>query len=76
VTLGDNYELTRNGSLGDKITWVIKKNGSVVLKRYASNELSYTYYSNTPGSAIQVYLQQYIDGYYQPVSNTVEYMVQ
>jgi hypothetical protein len=76
VTLGDNYELTRSGSLGDKVTWVIKKNGSVVLKRYASNELSYTYYSNTPGSTIQVYLQQYIDGYYQPVSNTVEYMVQ
>ena len=55
--------------------WVIVKNGNVVLQRNAANELSYTYYSNTSGSTIQVYLQQFIGGYYQPVSNTVQYSV-
>ena len=73
LTLGPNYQINRSGSLGDNVQWVIVKNGSVVLQRLASNELSYTYYSNTPGSTIQVYLQQFIGGYYQPVSNTVTY---
>ncbi len=75
LSLGPGYQVNRSGSLGDPVTWVIVKNGNVVLQRNASNELSYTYYSNTSGSTIQVYLQQFIGGYYQPVSNTVQYSV-
>lgn len=75
LTLGSGYEVTRSGSFGDSVSWVVIKNGSVVLQRNASNELSYTYYSNTSGSTIQIYLQQFIGGYYQPVSNTVSYSV-
>ncbi|MGQ9426396.1 GEVED domain-containing protein [Gilvimarinus sp. F26214L] len=76
VTLGSNYEVMRSGSLGDNVVWVVIKDGSQALKRSAGNELSYTYYSNTPGSVIQVYLEEFIDGYYQPVSNMVQYTVQ
>lgn len=75
LSVGANYELTRTGNIGDPLNWVIIKNGSTVLQRYAGNELSYTYYSNTSGSTIQVYLQQFINGMYQPVSNTVQYSV-
>ncbi len=75
LSLGTGYQVNRSGSLGEPVQWVIVKNGNVVLQRNAANELSYTYYSNTPGSTIQVYLQQFIGGYYQPVSNTVQYAV-
>lgn len=75
LSLGTGYQVNRSGNLGDPVSWVIVKNGSIVLQRNAANELSYTYYSNTPGSTIQVYLQQFIGGYYQPVSNTVQYTV-
>ncbi|OUS26990.1 hypothetical protein A9Q99_17435 [Gammaproteobacteria bacterium 45_16_T64] len=76
LTLGANYELTRTGNLGDSVGWVVIKDGSVVLQRNAANELSYTYFSNTPGSTIQVYLRQFISGAYQQVSNVVQYTVQ
>ena len=70
-----NYTVSRSGNLGDNVSWVIIKNGAVVLQRNASNELSYTYFSNTSGSTIAIYLHQWIDGYYQPVSNTLTYTV-
>lgn len=69
------YTVTRTGSLGDNLSWVVIKNGATVLQRNAANELSYTYFSNTPGSDISIYLVQFINGYYQPVSNTAEYSV-
>lgn len=75
LSLGDNYTVYRTGSYGDRLTWVIVKNGKVALQRNASNELSYRYFSNTYGSTIQVYLTQFIDGAYRPVSNTIEYTV-
>ncbi len=76
LTLGSGYKVTRSGSLGDSVNWVIIKDGAVALKRNASNELSYTYYRNTVGSTIQVYLEKYISGSYQQVSNRVQYTVQ
>lgn len=75
ITLDDNYQVNRSGSLGDNVQWVIVKNGNVVLRRNASNELSYTYFSNTSGSDIFVYLQQTVDDIVQPVSNVVSYSV-
>ena len=73
LNLGTGYQLSRSGSLGDPVQWVIEKNGSIVLQRNAANELTYTYYANTPGSTIRVWLQQFIGGYYQQVSNIVTY---
>lgn len=75
LSVDGNYQLTRSGQLGDNLQWVIEKNGSVVLERNAANELSYTYYSNTSGSTIEVYLQQFVDGSYQQVSNSITYSI-
>ncbi|MFT6221967.1 MAG: hypothetical protein ACJA0C_001375 [Candidatus Endobugula sp.] len=69
------YTVSRTGSLGDNLSWVVIKNGATVLQRNAGNEMSYTYCSNTSGSDMSIYLQQFINEYYQPVSNTVEYSV-
>jgi len=77
LTLGPGYEITRNGNLGDSVSWVIEKNGNIVLERNASNELSYTYYSNTFGAQIRVYLQKFLGSEgYRRVSNIIEYTVQ
>jgi hypothetical protein len=76
LTLGAGYTITRSGALGDSVNWVIIMDGAVVLQRYAGNELSYTYYRNFPGSSIDVYLEKFIGGAYQQVSNTVHYTVQ
>ncbi len=69
------YGLHRSGILGDNLTWVIEKDWATVLERDAASELDYTYYNNTPGSYVRVWLRQYINGQYQRVSNYVEYIV-
>lgn len=73
LTLGPGFQLNRSGSIGESVQWVIEKNGNIVLQRNASNELSYTYFSNTPGSTIRAWLQKFVGGYYQQVSNIVTY---
>ncbi|MFV1985409.1 MAG: GEVED domain-containing protein [Thiohalomonadales bacterium] len=75
LTSDPNYLVTRSGNLGDNVTWVIEKNGTVVLQRLATNELSYTYFSNTPASTIRIWLQQFIGGGYYRVSNITGYSV-
>ena len=52
---------------------MIENNGQVVLQRNAANELSYTYFANTPGNSVRVWLEQLIDGAYRVVSNIVTY---
>jgi hypothetical protein len=76
LTLGEGYSITRSGSLGDNVNWIIIRNGELALQRNAANELSYTYYRNTVGSTIEVYLEKFIDGAYQQVSNAIRYTVQ
>lgn len=76
LSVDGQYQLSRSGQLGDSLQWVIEKDGQIALKRNAANELTYTYYSNTPGSSYRVWLEQFINGYYTVVSNTVEYTVQ
>lgn len=73
--LNPGYQLKRSGTLGDNLTWVIVKDGNMALQRGADNELSYTYFGNTTGSYIEAYLQQFVGGYYQRVSNVVRYEV-
>lgn len=75
LAVASDYTLTRSGTLGDNVQWVIVKNGNTVLRRNAANELSYKYFSNTSGSSIQAYLQQFQNGQYVRVSNTVTYTV-
>ncbi len=73
LTLGSDFTVSRSGALGDNVNWLVVKDGNVVLQRNAANEISYRYFSNTPGSNISVYLQQFRGGMYVPVSNTVTY---
>ncbi|MFV1985009.1 MAG: GEVED domain-containing protein [Thiohalomonadales bacterium] len=75
LTIDPNFQVSRTGNLGDNVSWVIEKNDTVVLQRLASNELSYTYFSNTPGSKIRIWLQQFIGGGYYRISNISEYTV-
>jgi hypothetical protein len=75
LALGASYRVTRSGQLGDSVNWVIARNGQVVLRRLASNELSYVYYANSSGGAFEVYLERFEGGYYRPVSNTVTYTI-
>jgi len=73
LTADGSFKVTRNGAIGDDVTWVVEKNGAVVLSRSAQSELEYKYYSNTQASDLRIWLEQYIDGAYQRVSNIVEY---
>lgn len=75
LTLASDYTVTRSGSLGENVQWVVIKDGKVVLQRLAANELSYRYYSNTPGSSFEIYLQKFVSGAYRQVSNSVTYTV-
>ena len=68
-----NRQVTRSGALGENLTWVIEEGGDIVLRRNASNELSYSYYQFDPAKAYRVWLHKFIDGYYQRVSNVVRY---
>ncbi len=52
--------------------WVIVHNGKVVLQRNARNEMSYKYFGTKDG-LYKVYVQQFIDGKYQVISNVVAY---
>lgn len=73
LTLDSNFKITRNGAIGDDVVLVVEKNGSVVFSRNAASELEYRYYSNTQGSDYRAWLEQYVDGAYQRVSNIVQY---
>lgn len=76
-SLGVNasYLVTRTGSIGDNVQWVFEKDGATVFSRYANNETSYTYFSNTSGSDFRVWLQASEGSGYYRVSNIVEYSV-
>jgi len=75
LTIDSDYTIHRSGNIGDKLIWVIEKDGVIVLKRNAENELEYKYYNNTEGSSFRVWIEKYIDGKYKVVSNIVEYTV-
>ncbi|MCP4486537.1 MAG: hypothetical protein GY820_04345 [Gammaproteobacteria bacterium] len=73
---GYGYTVNRSGNIGDSLTWVILKDGEQVLARFVGNELSFDFQSyTTAASLVQIYLEQFIGGYYQPVSNLVEVQI-
>ncbi|MCK5790936.1 MAG: hypothetical protein KAH34_08840 [Ketobacter sp.] len=73
LTLDSDFTVSRDGAIGDDVGWVIEKNGTQVLNRNAGSELEYRYYNNTQGADFRIWLNQFIDGEYQRVSNIVEY---
>lgn len=73
LSLGLDYQLTRSGTLGEQLNWMIEEDGQTVIVRGASAELSYTYHDNRIGSHYRAWLTEYIDGAYTRVSNYVEY---
>ncbi len=75
LSVDSAYGLTRSGSLGESLTWVIEKDGFIALERDATNELSYMYSGHVQGSHVRAWLKQSINGQYQRVSNCVEYVV-
>ena len=68
------YTVSRSGSIGDQVSWVFVEDGTVVLTRNASNELSYTYFRNYSGKTFVVYLQTKTADKTR-VSNSVTYSV-
>lgn len=73
LKLDHDFKLHRNGAIGDDVGWVIEKNGTVILSRGADSELEYRYFANSQGDDYRVWLEQFVDGAYQRVSNIVEY---
>lgn len=67
-----NNTVKRSESSLDNLTWVVMKNGVVVLERSAGNERTYRYKFNG-GGVVSVFLKGYVDGGYQRVSNIVSY---
>ncbi|MDD2916534.1 MAG: hypothetical protein PHH70_01680 [Candidatus Gracilibacteria bacterium] len=79
IDLGTNYSIHRPAELGEysSLTWVIEDQltGKTLLKRNAEKETSYTYYRNFPGMSYRVYLDAFINGEYQRISNVIEYII-
>lgn len=72
LTVDGTGLVTRTGELNDDLTWVIKFNGTTMLERNASGELTYRpmYYGD---GTYEVYLETYSYMGYVPVSNTVTF---
>lgn len=75
LSVATDYALQRSGKIGDALQWVVEKDNAIVLKRNAANELDYTYFSNTSGSYVRVWLEKFINNSYQRVSNYISYKV-
>ncbi|HNX33739.1 MAG TPA: Ig domain-containing protein [Kiritimatiellia bacterium] len=76
VELDDLNRMTRSPGTDMGLTWVIAKDGQVVLIRNAKDELTYTYVKNYIPGVYTCYLQAYISGAYRQVSNKVTYTVE
>lgn len=80
--LNDKNQPTREsemkGSYTSSLGWLVKRDGVQVLHRNAENETSLPWQdydvTSVPGH-YEVALTAYVDGYYIPISNTVEYDV-
>ncbi|VXC99615.1 conserved exported hypothetical protein [Pseudomonas sp. 8Z] len=73
LSVNSNQTLTRTQGTHNALTWVIEQDGSIVLERNASNELSYRYYGYTASKRYRSWLKAFIDGRYQRVSPIVSY---
>ncbi|MET1078755.1 MAG: hypothetical protein ABWY06_12120 [Pseudomonas sp.] len=64
--------LTRSGVLGEPLWWLIEQDGVVVLRRMATNELSYRYTYHA-GKRYRLWLEKSSNGGYQRVSSVLEH---
>ncbi|MDA3923772.1 MAG: Ig domain-containing protein [Kiritimatiellae bacterium] len=76
LEIDDLNRFTRSQGDDHKLTWIISKDGEVVLRRNAKNELTYTYNKNYDPGVYTCYLQAYVDSDFRQVSNTIEYTVE
>ena len=60
---------------GSALSWVIRKDGRVVLERNARDEMAYQFVGNAQPGVYTVYLHQFVDGAYRVISNVVSYEV-
>lgn len=73
LSVDGSQNLTRTQGTHTMLTWVIEEDGQIVLERSAENELSYHYFTYTPGKRYRTWLKAFIDGRYQRVSPVVSY---
>jgi hypothetical protein len=76
LELDDLNRITRSPGTDVGLAWVISKDDQIVLKRYAKNELTYTYEKNYIPGVYTCYLQAYVDGAYRRVSDIAAYAVE
>ena len=77
LTLNSDYSITRDHTEGfSSLGWHIEHNGEVILERNAQNErvldTKYQWKNGNKGK-FTIYLDAYVDGRYQRVSNIIEY---
>lgn len=70
----DGYTATRAPVDSMMLIWVVEKNGSVVLRRNAKNEMEFTYFDNSTGN-YKIWLERFYNGAYQIASNQATYSV-
>lgn len=76
ITIDENHTVTRPEDIEYyNIHWTVNYNGRCVLQRNARNELSYTYFGDSPGT-YEIYLEAAVSGQYVPISNTVSYTIE
>lgn len=76
IILHDDYSVTRTaGPEYTNLGWQVKKDGRVVVERDSASATTYCYEDQSPGT-YSICLTAFVDGYYVPVSNTVEYMIE
>ena len=76
IVLHDDYSVTRTeGPEYTNLGWQVKKDGIVVVERDSASDVKYSYEDQTPGT-YSICLTAFVDGYYMPVSNVVEYTIE
>jgi len=67
-----NYEVTRDITDNKKLIWIMEKDGSIIMRRNAQGESSYTYHDNTTGT-YRIWLARFYDGSWSEASNIISY---
>ncbi|MBO5324750.1 MAG: hypothetical protein J6A80_00825 [Lachnospiraceae bacterium] len=76
IVLHDDYSVTRTaGPEYTNLGWQVKKDGIVVVERDSASATTYCYADQSPGT-YSICLTAFVDGYYMPVSNVVEYTIE
>jgi hypothetical protein len=66
--------VTRDITDNKRLIWVVEKGGSIIMRRNAQGESSYTYHDNTTGD-YRIWLARFYDGKWSEASNIITYSV-